>query len=213
LKFIHILNKTPEDRFEGEIASAFDVESFLSFLAVNTAISNFDAYPAVARNYYLYENPKTGKIEFIPWDMNAAFGIAERFFGLDPGTMYANHVLNPHLSSKKRPLVSRILSVESFRKSYLSKLESMLAGPFTEKAMSAEIDFLAKAIRPAVVEDELKCFSTEIFERILERDVTLKIDKIPGFSEYTAPGLKSFVKRRWSVLRAQLDEARESKGD
>ena len=54
----------------------FDVDHFLKWLAVNTAIDNWDTYGAMAHNYYLYGDPRQkGRLQWIPWDNNMAFGI------------------------------------------------------------------------------------------------------------------------------------------
>jgi spore coat protein H len=58
------------------LESVFDVDHFLRWLAVNTAIDNWDTYGAMAHNYYLYGDPRQkGRLMWIPWDNNMAFGI------------------------------------------------------------------------------------------------------------------------------------------
>ncbi|MHC5036368.1 MAG: CotH kinase family protein [Planctomycetota bacterium] len=201
---LHILNKTPDEDFEAAIEKVFNVESFLAFLAVNTLLSNFDAYPALARNYYIYDNPKTGKIEFIPWDMNAVFGIATEYFRMAPSTMYTYDILNPHLS-RPRPLVSRLLKVPAFRERYLKIVRKIAGTLFSMESMEKEIDRVAGAIRKAVHEDAKKTFPNEVFEHCLERDMTLPVSALPGIREYTVPGLKSFVRKRLTAVMKMLD--------
>ena len=59
-----------------KLESVFDVDHFLRWLAVNTAIDNWDTYGAMAHNYYLYGDPRQkGRLQWIPWDNNMAFGI------------------------------------------------------------------------------------------------------------------------------------------
>lgn len=58
------------------LETSFDVDLFLRWLAVNTAIDNWDTYGAMAHNYYLYANPQRGgRLQWIPWDNNMAFGL------------------------------------------------------------------------------------------------------------------------------------------
>jgi len=77
-------NLTPEI-WRSDLESVFDVNEFLTWLATNTLIGNFDTYGGNSRNYYLYHNPDNGKFSWIPWDNNYAFmqGIA----GAGPGNM------------------------------------------------------------------------------------------------------------------------------
>jgi spore coat protein H len=65
----------------------FDVDLFLRWLAVNTALENWDAYGVMAHNYYLYGDPaRAGRLQWIPWDHNMAFGVGP-FGGGGPGRM------------------------------------------------------------------------------------------------------------------------------
>ena len=63
-------------QWRAKLESVFDVDHFLKWLAVNTAIDNWDTYGAMAHNYYLYGDPRQkGRLQWIPWDNNMAFGI------------------------------------------------------------------------------------------------------------------------------------------
>lgn len=35
-------------------------------------MQNWDTYGRMTHNYYLYNNPESGKLEWIPWDNNEA---------------------------------------------------------------------------------------------------------------------------------------------
>ena len=64
-------------QWRAKLESVFDVDHFLRWLAVNTAIDNWDTYGAMAHNYYLYGDPKQrGRLQWIPWDNNMAFGVS-----------------------------------------------------------------------------------------------------------------------------------------
>jgi spore coat protein H len=41
-------------------------------LAVNTVVQNWDTYGIMNHNYYLYTDPETGLVTWIPWDNNMA---------------------------------------------------------------------------------------------------------------------------------------------
>ncbi len=62
----------PESWREG-LEAVFDVDTFLNWLAVNTVIQNWDTYGVMQHNYYLYNNPETGQLVWIPWDNNESF--------------------------------------------------------------------------------------------------------------------------------------------
>lgn len=61
----------------GDVAEHVDVPAFVSWLAINTAIENWDVYGALPHNYYLVADPESGLLVWVPWDhnmsMNSAF--------------------------------------------------------------------------------------------------------------------------------------------
>ena len=57
------------------LEATFNVDEFLRYLAINTAIEDWDQYGAMAHNYYLYGDPaRRGQLQWISWDHNFAFG-------------------------------------------------------------------------------------------------------------------------------------------
>ncbi len=56
-----------------QLSEIFDVPVFLKWLAANTVMQNWDTYGSSIHNYYLYNNPSTNKLVWIPWDNNEAF--------------------------------------------------------------------------------------------------------------------------------------------
>ena len=58
--------------WRANLESVFDVDGFLKYLAVNGIIQNWDSYGRMTQNYYLYNNPETSKLTWIPWDNNEA---------------------------------------------------------------------------------------------------------------------------------------------
>ena len=62
------------------LEAVFDVDHFLRWLAVNTALLNWDSYGTMAHNYYLYGDPaQKGRLRWIPWDHNFSLGGSPAF--------------------------------------------------------------------------------------------------------------------------------------
>ena len=55
-----------------DLENIFDVDVFLRWLAVNTVVQNWDTYGQMSHNYFLYTDPDTDLITWIPWDNNHA---------------------------------------------------------------------------------------------------------------------------------------------
>lgn len=63
------LRTTDAVQWRAQLEATFDVDHFLKWLAVNTTMTNWDTYGAMAHNYYLYNHP-ANKLTWIPWDNN-----------------------------------------------------------------------------------------------------------------------------------------------
>lgn len=48
--------------------------NYLKYMALQILISDWDSYPYDRHNYYIYHEPKSDLLNFIPWDHNFAFG-------------------------------------------------------------------------------------------------------------------------------------------
>lgn len=53
------------------LEARFDVDGFLRWLAVSTAVGNWDSYGQMPHNYFLYGG-SDGRLAWIPWDHNMA---------------------------------------------------------------------------------------------------------------------------------------------
>ena len=79
--FITALNATNRTTnasiWRTNLEKTFNVDHYLKYLAVNNTIVNWDAYGAIAHNYYLYNSPSK-KLIWIPWDHNESMKTSGR---------------------------------------------------------------------------------------------------------------------------------------
>jgi hypothetical protein len=64
---------TDPQAWRAELESIFNVDSFLEWLGIATVLVDWDTYGIVPHNFYLYNDPVTGKLNWIAWDHNDAF--------------------------------------------------------------------------------------------------------------------------------------------
>jgi hypothetical protein len=194
----------------------FDVDLFLRWLAVNTALQNWDTYGGLAHNYYLYGDPaQNGRLRWFPWDNNlalgAGFGGGMGRGGPPPGAapgapnapagfqmpmMFGgagDDVLHAQVGAQW-PLISRLLADEVYAARYRAHLAHALEGLYAPAAAAARMRQLQALISRAVVGDrgERPGFTTvsspEGFERSIDG---------PG-------GLREIIERRHEVIRRAL---------
>ncbi len=128
------------------LESIFDVDIFLMWLAVNTVVQNWDAYGLTFHNYYLYNNPTTGLLTWIPWDNNKAL---RDDIGHFP-------VLSPELTEvdDNWPLIRYLMDDEEYQTQYVENVAIVMNGPFEPEKMTETYRQLHELIMPYVIGDE-----------------------------------------------------------
>jgi spore coat protein H len=139
------------------LEATFDVDGFLDFLALNTAIVNGDAYGCLAENYYLYGVPgQDGQLHFIPTDFNEAFVGSVVSCGSTSATAQkdaAADLFHPHIDDEM-PLISLLLADETYRALYEEHLADALTGAFDIEAFQGRVEELHELIAPHVIGDD-----------------------------------------------------------
>lgn len=74
IKLCKVLNQTPPDKLEAELAPLLDIDGALKFLALENALINNDGYWVRTSDYSLYMDEK-GKFHVIPHDTNETFSM------------------------------------------------------------------------------------------------------------------------------------------
>ena len=132
--------------WRGELESVFDVDGFLKWLAVNTVVQNWDTYGTMSHNYYLYNDPTTGLLTWIPWDNNEALKVS---MGGHRGAM----ALDLSSASDSWPLISYLRDDELYYARYVSYVQETINGAFEPSKMAELYQELHDLIQPYVTGD------------------------------------------------------------
>lgn len=232
-EMIRILNNTPVDHLEEELDKRFNTDDYLKILAIDVLIGNWDSQLFSANNFYLYDNPLTGKFEFIPYDFDNTFGID--WVGLDLGHKdiydWLHHPvmdmteeeLSKFSPSKRmeiegfkaylsdnmsRPLYTRILIVENYRKKYEEYLSSLISEYFDTDDFRNLIDHHFAMITPSLQADSLDNFSWEQVRLSISQPLDVFVDFGDRKQYYLPYGLKEFITVSSENIRKQLDVGR-----
>ena len=75
IEFVRAVNELPEATFSRDIASYIDVDRFLTYLAVENALAEYDGFVGDfgVNNFYLYQYGDQNRFVFIPWDKDTTF--------------------------------------------------------------------------------------------------------------------------------------------
>lgn len=119
--------------------SAINIDSFLRYIAVVTIIDNWDSYPYTGNNFYLFNNPVTGRFEWIPWDLTWGGNPQTQLFGrADPGLI------------GEAPLYDNVFQVDTYKMKYAAYVDLLLRNWFNAGNVSDKAQAYHRMIAPYV---------------------------------------------------------------
>ncbi len=159
--------------FRSALEERLDVDGFLRFLAVNTAIVNWDSYGCKARNYFLYGD--SGRITWVPWDLNESLSGGTALCGTAGGAAddTADDLYHAAVG-ENWPLIAKLLADDEYRTQYGMYLNDALEGTFAVDTFSDRAKELHALIEPYVTGDdgEQEHYSSLTSKEAFEESVT-----------------------------------------
>lgn len=195
IELLDVLNNSTDVELTTELPQRVALDTLLRSLALDNLFGNLDTYINSARNYYLYHDSTTFRWNWIKWDANMAFGSY-------PAQGQNALTLLPTYVASNRPLMERIMSIETLRAQYLNAYCEVKEN-FSNAYLDTRIDALAALIAPHVDADPNKQYTTQQFYANITGDITVSGGG-PGGSQVLR-GLKSFVSTRATNVNATLD--------
>lgn len=120
------------------IGELIDLDTFMRMWAVESLMGHWDSYSGNRNNFYLYANPATRKLHFIPWGADALFE--------DPGPLQTAVV--PKSFKAMGVLCQRLWELPEMRDRYRALMRELLDGPWTESRLLAEMTAMQKTLQP-----------------------------------------------------------------
>tara|TARA_R110002050_G_scaffold184238_1_gene317641 strand:- start:32888 stop:34330 length:1443 start_codon:yes stop_codon:yes gene_type:complete len=138
---LHAADRTTDpETWRANLESVFDTDTFLKYLAVNTVIQNWDTYGRMTHNYYLYNNPDTEKLSWIPWDNNEALqnGNREGSLALDFSD----------LNDTEWPLIGYLYEDATYRAKYDGYVQEVVDNAFNVSTMQSKYAVYSALVEP-----------------------------------------------------------------
>ena len=209
IAFVQFVDHASDQDFATHLGDYLDVDEFLRFLAVETLIVNSDSPLAMNHNYYLTVHPDSGKVVWVPWDMNMAFG------GFRRGELDLS-VFRPSAPGIF-PLADRVLADPALSQRYRHTLETLLASDMTRARMEAEMRRLLTQIHAAALMDPAsgpRQFEANFVEHApahAHGAAGKPVDDFEddnfggiGIHERDGPPLRAFIEQRITSVHEQL---------
>lgn len=142
LSILHDATRTTDAvAWRTTLEAVFDTDVFLKFLATNTVIQNWDTYGRTKHNYYLYNNPDTSKLTWIPWDNNGA---------LKEGQLGSPELDFSDVSPSEWPLIGYLYQDAVYKAQYDIYVQDVVDGAFNSSTMPSLYSTYSELIRPYV---------------------------------------------------------------
>ena len=190
-EFIEFINTSTNADFSTLLADKFELDEYFRILAIDILINNWDSYLDHGRNWYMYHEPKTNKMHWLPWDYNFAF---DRFpNGSDDLSLIQNN--------QSKVLTKRVFEIPAYKTRILDYMCEILEVNFTTARLHPFLDSQFNL----VIND---WGSNEDF--FTTTDVTDFINAATwngSFSGAGSQGIKKFVTDRRTVIQNDLANA------
>lgn len=145
--------------WRSELEQHIDMELYLKYLAANTTMCNWDTYGLMTHNYYIYNNPNSGKFVWIPWDNNETFSDGPGGGGPGGGGgMSAMEFDFSNLSSTPTgangdvawPLIEYIYDDPVYKAQYDQYIDEFLQSSFDISELTTQVNYYHNLIAPYV---------------------------------------------------------------
>jgi len=182
-----LLRDTPDQEFAEALEARFQVDAMLRMMAIFMLAGAFDQYTGWGpHNFYLYNDAKTGRWSYLPWDLDVGF--ADNAFGRVRVIDQWN--ASWPLPNSPRPLIERILHDTQLRTRYRAYAADYLERYFHPNKVAERLDELWAVASIALKDDPYP-----------QRRVTNPRDV--GWQRIL-DSMKAFSRKRYNTARAQL---------
>ncbi len=192
--FISVLNNTPVETLPTALEKIFNVNGYLQNLALEVMIGHWDAYSYLKNNYYLYNNPLTGKFEYITYDTDNTFGVD--WIGRDWGT---RSIYSWSKGGEERPLYERLMDVPEYRDRFSYYVNQLLASHLNPDTIEGRIYQLKGMITSFAENDPLRGqdwgYSASDFHDSYTQ----------ALGGHVAYGLIPFIETRYNFVSGELE--------
>jgi len=151
IEFVRTINEAPDASFVQDIGRFLDLEKFLTYLAVENALAEYDGLVGEfgMNNFYLYQYGGQTKFVFIPWDK-------------DTSLTAANWPIFQRVG--ENVLTRRLLGDASMQAVYVSAVRRAVTSYVNSRWLLPELETGYTQIREAVLQDTKKPYTNEEFE-------------------------------------------------
>ena len=135
-----------------EVGERLDIEAFLTFWAMESLLGAWDGYTNNQNNHFIYHDPSSGKLHFLPWSPDMSFVTEDPFSAPD----------RPQSVSAAGALPNRLYALGSMRDRYRERVLELNDAVMNPADVASEIESMAALLSPYV--DDAGLFESSLDE-------------------------------------------------
>lgn len=132
-RLVSALEASDEQLVE-RLGEALDLDAFRTFWALETLLGHWDGYAGNVNNYYVYNDPASDRLVFLPWGTDGAFQ------GQNPFD-FANTSIAVYARGR---IANRLYALPAERQAYRDRLAELVEEVWVEERMMAELEQIAE---------------------------------------------------------------------
>jgi len=199
IDFARLVSFATDEEFTAQVGDFLDLDNFARFLAGEVLLSSYDSILVDGQNFYMYLDPRSDKLGFIPWDLDSAWG---DFWIGSKRELERASIWHPWVGENR--FIERVMGVEEFRRVYRAHLEDFLARLFVPERLHRRVDEMAALIREPVAAES--AFKLNKFDQAVGLKPMAPLPEETTFGiNHPAHDLKGFIEARARSVRKQLD--------
>lgn len=125
-----------------QLGAVVDLDAFVRFWVAEALVGHWDGYSSNRNNFYMYDDPVSGKFYFIPWGADVILADGHPQASLDAT---ANKAIFAYSA-----LTRRLVDLPDVRSRYVAEMQRQLDSVWNEGAILAEIDRMSALLAPYV---------------------------------------------------------------
>lgn len=128
---------------DATLGAVLDIETFRRYWATEALVAAWDGYAGNTNNHFVYFDPESGKMFFLPWGPDMSFDAVDPLGA--PG--------RPQSVSARGAVASRLYQTPELRAAYAEAMRDLLETAWKEDALLLEIERMEKLLSPYVREN------------------------------------------------------------
>ncbi len=139
----NVVDNAPDGTFVADAGAEIDVDRFITYWAMEILTNHWDGYANNRNNFFVYNDPTSKKIDFIPWGVDGA---------LQPGATFGplGSTTGPVAITANGGLAHRLATIPETRQTLFDRERALLTSIWSESTYVAEVNRMEALIAPTV---------------------------------------------------------------